>query len=981
MNSSSNPGVSGCSPVSSWVARATVCLGLLFGAAAALSAPPPANTVIGNQASATYSDASGNPQLATSNLVQTTVQQVGAFNLDSKTTVTTDIANTKTGAAGATVYAPHVLTNTGNGSDAFDIKVDAASGGFSRVEVFADANGDGVPDNTTPLCTAVPAATCVVPPQTVAGNNGTFQFVVAYTIPSTATTPPTPYSFGTVAANVVSTSPALASYASTSAADRDNVNLTTAAAFNVTKAIGVPAVTAPGGGAWPTPVASGPRSSSASCATTWTAGLASTANCQYTVYTINVSNTGGAAGTLALQDLLPGGFTYVGGSAVWSNSPTAGTALTDASTADLGGIDYQASGNTITAVIQSLPVNVSQTISFVVLVNSTAAVGASTTTNTARYNPINAAGATSTSPGALPSTSNPATFTVLASYGFAIGTNLPTVSTAVTAKDVTPGNADGSADTTTRPSVIPGGSVSFPNRVFNTGNAPDAVNLAAGTSTFPAGTTFTFLAADGLTPLLDNTGDGVPDTGPIAAGGFADIVVRASVPASATVGSGPFDVRVTGTSAGNPATVVDATKEVVTLVIGSLVDLTNSAAGTGSGSVAGGDLGPGPSPSPTTTNTTVAGTGTIFTLFVKNGDSVGNSYNLAASQSPSFPGTLPVGWTVKFVPAGAGCAGAAITNVLVASGAQTQVDACVTPPATQTPVTAQKIYFQVQSASVASTGAIVSDAKTDAVTVTAMLTYGATLTPSNAGQVAPGGSVVYAHTLTNTGTQSCTGPYTVSANLPAADVTAGWTTALYIDNNGDGVIDGGDTLLTGPIAGPLAVSGTQKLLVKVFAPGGAVAGTTDTATVTATFPAGAGSCGTPTATDISTVISGQIRVVKTQAADVNCDGAEAATASNFSAASLTIKPGQCVIYRIVASNEGVAPITNLSITDAAPAYTSLAGATQPAAATQCSSTGMTGTAVAYAGTPPATTVSCGSAVNSMAPGGSATLIFAVKVNQ
>lgn len=944
-----------------------------------MAAPPPANTIIGNQASATYSDTSGNPQLATSNLVQTTVQQVGSFNLDTYTTVTTNVVNTKTGAAGATVYAPHVLTNTGNGSDLFNIQVDAAAGGFSRVEVFADVNGDGIPDGTTPLCTAVPAATCSAPTQTVAGNNGTFQFVVAYTIPSTASAPTTPYSFGTVTANVAPTSPVLASYPSTSAADRDNVNLTTTAAFNVTKAIGAPAVAAPGGGAWPTPAASGPRSSSAACATSWSAGLASSASCQYTVYTINVSNTGGAAGTLALQDTLPSGFTYVTGSAVWSSA--SGSALGDGAAGDPAGIDYQASGNTITAVIPALPVNVSQTISFVVLVNNTAALGVSTTTNTATYNPADAPGATSTTPGTLGSTSNPAAFTVLASYGFAIGTNLPTVSTATTAKDLTPGAADGTADTTTRASVIPGGSVSFPNRVFNTGNATDTINLTAGTNTFPAGTTFAFFAADGVTPLLDTTGDGVPDTGPIAAGGSADIVVRASLPASTAVGSGPFNVLVTGTSAGNPATAVDATREVVTSVIGSLVDLTNSAAGTGSGSVAGGDLGPGPSPNPTTTNTTTAGTGTIFTLFVRNGDSVNNTYNLAASQTAGFPGTLPAGWTVKFVAAGAGCAAAGITNVAVTAGAQQQVDACVTPPASQTPVTAQRIYFQVQSTAVASTGAIVSDAKTDAVTVTAATTYGATLTPSNSGQVAPGGSVVYAHTLTNTGSQSCTGPYTLTATLPPADVSAGWTTALYIDNNGDGVIDGGDTLVTGSIPGPLAASGTQKLLVKVFAPGGASAGATDTATVTVTFPAGPTSCGTSTATDISTVIAGQVRVVKTQAADANCDGAEAATpaaiAANFSAAQLTLRPGQCVIYQVVATNEGSAPVTNLSINDAVPAYTSLTGATQPA--TQCSSTGVTGTAVAYAAT--ATAVSCGSTSNSVAPSGTATLTFAVRINQ
>ena len=970
MNSALIERKTGFAPVASWVSGATVCLGVLFGASTALAAPPPANTIIGNQASATYSDSGGNAQLATSNIVQTLVQQVGSFDLDGKTTITQDVVNTKTGAAGATVYAPHVLTNTGNGSDKFDITVDAAAGGFSKVEVFADVNGDGVPDSTTALCTATPAATCTVPAQTVAGNNGKFQFVVAYSLPSTATTPTDPYSYGTVTATVVTSD---VPYTNTSAADRDHVNLTTLAAFNLTKAIGIPAVAAPGGGAWLKAAASGQRSSSDSCPTAWTPGLASDASCQYTVYTLNVSNTGGAKGKFVLQDTLPSGFTYVTGSAVWSSAP--GTALDDGAGGDPAGIDYQVSGQTITAVVDAIGPNVSQTISFVVLVNNTAEIGTSTTTNTAQYNPTDAPGATAATPGDVKSPSNPAPFTVLGTYSFAIGTN---PSTATTAKDATAGKADGTADTTTVASAVAGSSVSFPNTVFNMGNAADTINLAMGASTqaFPPGTTFAFFAADGVTPLLDSTGDGIPDTGPIPAGGSVNIVVRATLPTTATVGTGPFDILVVGTSAGDPSVVVDATKEVLTAVIGSLVDLTNSAAGKGSGMVADGDLGPGPSPLPTTTNETQAGQGTIFTLYVKNNDTKDNTYKLAASQSPNFPGTLPAGWTVKFVAAGATCTGAALTSVPVSAGGQEQVDACVTPPATQAPVVAQKIYFQVQSTAPASNGTIVSDAKTDAVTVKAALTYGATLTPSNTGQVGPGGTVVYPHTLTNTGSQICKGPYTLTAQLPAGDVAAGWTTALYIDVNGNGVIDEGDTLVTGPIPGPLEVDKPQKLLVKVFAPGGAQAGTTDTATVTVTFPTGDDSCGAPSATDISTVIAGQVRVIKTQAADPDCTGQVDEAA--FSAAQLQLKPGQCVVYRVVATNEGTASVINLMINDNAPAYTKLAGK-QPG--DQCASSGVDPALTSTDYKASSSTVSCGSAANTVAPQGTATLRFAVKINE
>ena len=961
----------GPAPRALWAGAAALTLSFLFGSSGAFAAAPPANTIIGNQASATYLDPNGASQLATSNLVQTTVQQVGSFNLDTYTTVTTNVVNTKTGAAGTTVYAPHVLTNTGNGSDTFTFTVTAPASpnGFTKVEVFADANADGVPDSTTALCSVVPGAVCNVPAQTVAGNNGTFPFVVAYSIPSTA-------SSGTftspVAATITATAgtPALYAPANLTAADVDNVNLTNLAAFNATKSLSVPSVAwSANGGTWPAASVSGPRSA-AGCAATVPGATAPAAGCVYTTYTLKFNNTGGAAGRFALTDTLPAGFTYVPGSAVWSNAP--GVALTDAAAGDTAGIDFSAAGNALTVVVNTLQPNVTQTVSFVVMVNDTAAIGTSTTTNTAKYNPVDAPGATSTTPGATNSPTNPASYNVIGTFGIVLGSASGSPTTSL---DTAVGNPNTTAaDTTTVASAAMGATVKFTQTVFNTGNATDVVNLTAALGTFPAGTTFKFFAADGVTPLIDNNSDGIPDTGPVAANGSVQFVLAATLPSPGTLPTGPFSAIVTGTSTGD-STKTESTRDTLTAMIGVLVDLTNTTTGNGTaGNTGNGDVGTGPSPQPTTTNTTAAGTGTIFTLFVKNNDTVANTYSLAASQTSSFPGSLPAGWTVKFVAAGATCAGSAITTLNVAANTQTPVDACVTPPASQTPVTGQLVYFQVRSTIVTSTGAVAIDTKTDAVTVTQAVTYGATLTPNNNGQIAPGGSVVYAHTLTNTGTQSCAGPYTVSATLPAADVTAGWTTALYIDVDGDGQIGSGDTLVTGPIAGPLAASGTQKLLVKVFAPGGASAGAVDTATVTVTFPAGAASCGTPSATDVTTVITGQMRLVKTQALDTNCDGTEVPSSS----APLVAKPGECIVYRVVATNEGVAPVTNMSINDAVPAYTSFTGATQPPAANQCTSTGVTGTALAYSST--ATTVACGSASNTVVPGGTATLLFSVKVN-
>ncbi|WP_095950236.1 beta strand repeat-containing protein [Variovorax boronicumulans] len=954
---------SGCKPCAPWAGAAALTLGFLFGSPAAFAASPPANTVIGNQASASYSDAAGTTQVATSNLVQTTVLQVGSFTLDSVNQVTTTIVNTKSGAAGATVYAPHVLTNTGNGVDTFGLTVKADAGKFSRVEVFADADGNGLPDSTAALCSAVGTDVCTVTPaQSVPGNNGAFRFVVAYTIPGSAT--------GTGnfdAATITATpgTPGLYTAPNTSAADKDEVKLATDAVFNVTKSMGAPSVAAPGNGVWPTAPTSGPRSSAACTATSWTAGLASNANCQYSVYTLTFNNTGGAPGKFALSDVLPAGLTYVTGSAVWSGA--SGTALGDGAGGDPSGIDFQATGNTLNAVVASLNPNVTQTLSFVVLVSSTAAVGTSTTTNVARYNPANApAGVTAALIGTVGSTSNPSAYTVLARFGIVVGSN---PSTAATALDATPGTPNPAGqDLTTRQLAVAGGSVRFPQTVFNTGGATDAVNLSISANTFPAGTSFQFFAADTGAPLLDTNGDGVPDTGPIPAGASFNIVTQVQLP-PATVG-GAYVATVLGRSVGDN-TKIDATEDRLERVIETLVDLTNTKIGTGTGSVANGDLGAGPSPLPTQVHDTGAGTGTVFTLWVKNHDVIDATYNLAASQTTGFPGALPAGWTVKFVAFGGTCASPAISNLAVIAGGQQAVEACVTPPSSQAAVTAVKIYFKVQSTAVASTGGIASDVKTDAVTVTSTaLQLGASLTPNNNGQVAPGGTVVYAHTLTNIGAQSC-GAYTLTATVPAADAAQGWTTTVYLDVNGDGQIDAGDTPVNGPLAS-LPAGAAQKLLVRVFAPGGVSAGVSNTTTVTATFTDPAPNCGAPSATDITAVITGQIRVLKTQAADATCDGV-ADTA--FAATSLQLKPGQCIVYQVVATNEGIVPVTNIAINDALPAYTVLS-AKQPAL--QCEAPGIGGTAPAFAST--ATAVSCGSAANTVAPGGKVTLTFAVQIN-
>ncbi len=74
---------------------------------------PSAGTTIGNQMTATFRDGSGVDRSVASNLVETIIQQVASLIL------TADSA--KTAATGNEVIYPHILTNTGNGTDDFNL--------------------------------------------------------------------------------------------------------------------------------------------------------------------------------------------------------------------------------------------------------------------------------------------------------------------------------------------------------------------------------------------------------------------------------------------------------------------------------------------------------------------------------------------------------------------------------------------------------------------------------------------------------------------------------------------------------------------------------------------------------------------------------------------------------------------------------------------------------------------------------------------
>lgn len=921
-----------------WTGAAAMTLGALF-AATMVSAAPVQGTSIGNQASASYLDPEGITRSATSNSVQTTVTQVGSLTLTAN--------GARNAAAGNTVYVPHTLTNTGNGDDSFTISVTesnaATAPDFTRIEVYLDS-GTGLPSSSTPLCSITTASgTCTTAAQSVPGSNGMLKFVVAYSIPPTAVMGTWPSNQATVtAARVGTTIP----YTTGSVINTDTITLTDQAAFAVTKSISQPAVAA-GSVAWPAPATSGPRGTT-------------------TMYTFAYTNNGGAPGTLVLSDTLPAGMTYVANSAVWSSAP--GTSLNDAASAEtVVGIEYEAVAGVIKARVANVNASVSGTISFVVNVASGAAIGTSGTSNIGNYSPVTCAAATiSASTACTTASTNSAVFTVTANQGVVFGVSPTPVA------DSTPGTPNATGDTVTMPSVAPGKAVRFTQAVKNSGNDTDTFNLSTGsiggTGQFPAGSTFSWFASDGVTPLLDTTGDGIVDTGPMAAGASRTVVLQVIVPTATSVGAGPFAVVAQAKSFAD-ATKVDAVNDVVTSVVtAATVDLTNTAGGT----TAVGDQGPGPGTSPIVSVGVATGAVAQIPLHVKNNDSGTLSYTFSASQSQTFPGSLPAGFSVFY--SSAACASPTVVTSLdnITATSAGLVYACVTVPASA-PAGTQAVYFRVSSTTAAaSTGVVVNDTIYDALTITVALSKKFTVSPDNSGQAAVGGSVTYAHTINNTGNQSC-GAFGITANPTAAGAAASWTTAIYLDVDGSGTLTSGDTLITNGTVAAIAAGGSQKILVRVFVPGGAVVGNQEVVTVAVSDTASSCVLAGANAIDTTTVVTGTIRVTKTQVGQTTCS----ATATGFSGAALSLKPGNCIVYEVIATNEGASNVSNIAINDAIPPSTNYAGAVQPT--TQCTSSGVSPAPAFATSGSPVSSVSCGGSSNAIVPGGTITMRFAVQI--
>jgi len=796
------------------------------------------------------------------------------------------------------------------------------------IAIYADENGDGVPDNFTSIG---------VTPTLTAGAS--FSFVVAGLVPITATAGQT----GKV--KVTATS----AFDSTAKINNDTVTVSNNAIVNVTKAIDVNK-----GSSSPTP-------------TTHT-------------YTLTYTNNGiGAATDVLLTDVLAPGLVYAG-NPTWSQQSGAVTDQTTLVTSPLPAhynspwqagngaahIIFSHSGQNVNIAISDVAPGETGYITFQVTV--AANIAPQVIPNIANYNYNNGVTTVPNQP------TNKVNLTIDPTAGVTGTNNLP--------GDPPQGPANIS-------SASQGDTLYFVNKFNNTGTGTDVFDVTVGTNNFPAGTTFKLYKNNGndghgllpSAPLTDTNGNTVPDTGPVAAGDYYNVILQVTLPAGASGDNGGvgYSVKKIATSTVDPTKSATDTDTLATITA-STVDLLNNTTGTAGQGFQDGDV----LAAPVTTLTGDPGTTQRFTLRVRNSSLVPDNYDLLASSNTTFPTAFGNGLTVVF----RNLSGGVITNtgnVLPDNVGHTNdvtYYADVTIPAHAAPVTAQNVYFQAKSPN---SGAL--DQKLDAITINEVRAI--TLEPNHTGQTYPGNSIVYSHTLTNDSN------ITEAIKLATADNSNGATTftsVIYLDSNTNGILDSTDAIYVPGTSADLslAAGATQDIFVKVFAPANAVPGNVNETQITATTTTAAHAALTDDATDTTTIVSGQLTLHKYQAGDTEPNGTPDGTYATYTDQDIKMNPGQGIRYKIVVTNNSTQPLTKVIVNDTTPQYTTYNagdGTTNSAtgAAVWTDGTNWYGaTTLPTAGNSGVVIFNIGSTLDGsggLKPGQSITIYFGVKINQ
>jgi len=837
-----------------YLSIATVLGGFAFFATGTThAAAPAAGTNISNIATASYVDGTSTTRTVTSNEVKTTVLQVGSFTLVQDRTTTAN--------PNSAVSLSHVLTNTGNGTDEFELGLLNVAGDnfdFTNIAIYLDANKDGVPDNNTNLMN-----------QKLSLNAGES---VGLVVVGTTSTLATVNQIGNLELSATSKE----AVTNKTIKNTDSVKIVTGASFAVTKSASV--------------------------------SLVDTRNTDQAVtYQLNYVNKGNSSDTLIIEDTLDANLIF---DDKRHQITVSGTVLGTSSTANAY-YAWDSSTKKLTITIKNVAANTSGIVKFEAEVKQGTAAGV--VPNTAMFD----ADGPNTN-GSIPDQPTNRTDITVQSFYTGVINDSSTKATALGEDDVI------TIATASQGAQVRFGSGTLESEVIyvhNTGNVTDTFKVVtAATTNLPPGAIVSLFKSDGVTPLTSSIGS-EKDTGPIAAGGKYQIVAVVSLPTGftgTTYNGAPIQV-VLQTTASQNASATDTITLKISEVTALKVDLSNG--GTGGIGPDNGNV--------VDTKSTQPGKPITFNLAIKNEGTQPDNYNLGISS------TLPNGWTVDFFAQNSdgSCSASKLTNSgTIQPGATVKYCAVVTPSANAVPTDSRDIVFTINSPA---TG--LTDSLKDHLDIEAARKI--TFVADQTGQVAPGGSIIYKHTLTNNGNviEGLAGN-TLPVEITQNSVNSGFVTSIYVDQNNNGIAEASELVTGNDLTAWLEKTGgttsafdglspneTVNIFVKVEAPSSATAGQSNLSIIKIA-PGGANAPTAVTVTDKTTVNIGQVRLEKTQALDADCsNGADGA----FGTSSIGAKPGACIVYRIKATNEGNGLVSKVVITDVVPNYTTLGTSPAP----------------------------------------------------
>lgn len=768
------------------------------------------------------------------------------------------------GAIGGTVNLPHVLTNTGNTTDRYTLSlVQSSNDNFDliNVKVYADRDQNGLPDNTEDLLLG-----------SIELNAGqSLAVVIVGSIPTT------------VAFNQLSSLDLKAvsqQNAALSAQVTDTIRVVDDAVISLVKV-----------------------------------QSASEGNIgDQIIYTLTYRNTGTATRRVVLQDVLDDSLDYVSGSAIWNQNTTALTDANDTEASENTGITYQLKpdGKSLEASIAAVAPLSSGTLSFKAKVKQGAANKIPNMAGFVQYD-------TDNTTVKLSSFSNTVIYNLAAVYGVVLN-NKSSSATNV-------GNPNSSPDNLViQASLTPGQEVFFNNYVWNVGNTTDVYNLSYSSSNLPSCAKVNFYTQDGKTLLTDTNGDGKVDTGSISSAAVKQIQVGVSASTGCSSSVSHINVDVVATSIASNLVSDPIRNQITALtVVASSSDLYNAdQSGLGVGVVD--NLGQA------LRTVKVASAKAVFPLVAKNNSTQANNYNLYASFSAidvaNIVPTTKTGFSVKFYEGDASCqtVGKQITNTgTLAAGASKAYCAVIDVDASQQNFSIP-IWFAIQSPVNQQADSIKNQIESN---VARLLT----LTNDQQGQVGVGGTIVYAHTLKNLGNIAEGANAGSQVNLKVVPLkNDGFVYSLYYDANKNGQIDSTDQIISATTslnqllgsAGLLPQTDIQ-LLLKVQAAPSAPEGVVSQADIWIEISDFNGiHLDNLKNTDVTTVATGHLQLLKTQAANSSCITSNLAALS-YTTQLVSVKPNQCVAYKLTLKNDGSSVVKNVQFNDVVPAYTSLIG--------------------------------------------------------